>query len=126
MKQFFQFSFIVLAVCIVTFIAHLGILEYLDYPIFDNRIILAYSGNYILAITILYGLLNAPDRFKNSLGFLFMLGSVLKFVFFFLFFYPYYLEDGDISRTEFFAFFIPYSASLISETKLLINRLSDD
>ncbi|MGB0403833.1 MAG: hypothetical protein ACPGEG_07020 [Salibacteraceae bacterium] len=126
MKEFSKFSLIVFFVCGLSFIIHISVLHFLDFEMFANRIILAYSGNYVLAIGILFGLMNAPERFKNSLGYLFMLGSVFKFIFFFLFFYPYFLEDGDISRVEFFTFFIPYSVSLISETKLLINRLSED
>ncbi len=125
MKEFIRFSLIILTVCSITFGLHLVVLHFNNQAIFENRIILAYAGNYVIAIIILLILLKAPKRLKNSLGFLFMLGSGFKFGFFFLCFYGYYLIDGDISRTEFFAFFIPYSASLISETKLLINKLSE-
>ncbi len=120
-----RYLLILLVVGAVSIAIHLLVLLFLDLPVWEHRILLAYIGNFILAAAIVIGLLKAPKKFKNSLGFLFMLGSGLKFIFFFSFFYSRFLEDGDISRVEFFTFFIPYSLSLITETKLLINKLSE-
>ncbi len=53
-----------------------------------------------------------------------MFGSFLKFAFFFIFFYPSYQADGDITRLEFMAFFIPYIFSLLIETMSLITLLN--
>lgn len=126
MAHFLRFSIIIAGVCLFAFMVHVSVLMYLDMPVFGNKIILAYTGNYFLAVVIMAVLLFAPSKLQNSLGFLFMLGSIFKFGFFFLFFYPDYLGDGDIKRDEFLAFFAPYSVCLIAETKLLINKLSRD
>jgi hypothetical protein len=60
------------------------------------------------------------------LGFVFMMGSFVKFAFFFVFFYPTYHSDGIITRQEFLSFFVPYVICLIAETLTsirLLNRL---
>ncbi|MGB5499834.1 MAG: DUF6168 family protein [Maribacter sp.] len=72
--------------------------------------------NSILAATIFVVLYIFRGKLKNQIGFLFMGGSFLKFIFFFLLFYPAYKADGEMSRLEFAAFFIPYGISLIIET----------
>tara|TARA_R110000850_G_scaffold9219_6_gene34172 strand:+ start:1029 stop:1421 length:393 start_codon:yes stop_codon:yes gene_type:complete len=103
---------------------HLGVLGFLERNLFEYQITLAYLANTITALIITLGLLNAPERFRNSLGFLFMGGSFLKFAVFFIFFYPAYKEDGEIGKQEFSTFFIPYAVCLFFETKALIHRLS--
>jgi len=45
-----------------------------------------------------------------------MAGSLVKFVFFFIFFYPTYIRNGDMSGQEFAAFFVPYAIALFLET----------
>lgn len=70
------------------------------------------------------GLIKAPEKFQNSLGFLFLGGSFVKFIFFFSVFYGDFTADGRIERLEFFTFFVPYSAALVMETKTLIHKLS--
>ena len=53
---------------------------------------------------------------KTQLGFLFIAGSFLKFLLFFLFFYPEFKSDGVIDQGEFASFFVPYFLALIVET----------
>lgn len=125
MSDFLRFTSVISAGLLLVFVVHLGTLQYLELTLFENRLPIAYLVNWILAILILFVMLHPPKRFKENLGFLFMFGSLLKFIFFFSFFYPYFLEDGIISRVEFFAFFAPYAACLVLETKLLINKLSE-
>lgn len=126
MKEVSRFILILVGVTSLALLMHLLTRWYLQMDIYGDRILLSYAGNLILASAILFGLMKAPRKLQNSLGFLFMLGSVFKFIFFFVFLYPFYLEDEAISKSEFLAFFVPYSACLITETKLLINRLSRD
>ncbi len=98
------------------FTIHLGILYFLELPFFENQIVLAYAINLILAAIIFLVLHQYRVKFQNTLGFLFMGGSFLKFIVFFLVFYPAYKEDGKIQGVEFAAFFIPYLVALIFET----------
>jgi len=109
----------------IIFALHLLYLSYSNLPLFDNKIILAYILNYILALSIYIFLYFFRIKLKNQLGFLFMAGSFLKFLFFFLFFYASYRADGTISKLEFSAFFIPYIICLIIETTALVNLLKN-
>jgi hypothetical protein len=45
-----------------------------------------------------------------------MAGSLLKFLIFFIVFYPGYKADGEMDSLEFAAFFVPYAICLILET----------
>ena len=66
------------------------------------------------------------NELKTQLGFLFMVGSALKFAVFFIVFQPIYKQDGEVSSLEFLAFFIPYTLCLIFETfslSKLLNKL---
>jgi len=45
-----------------------------------------------------------------------MAGSFLKFIVFFLVFYPPYKMDGNMDKLEFAAFFVPYVICLVLET----------
>ena len=76
----------------------------------------SYGFNFVAAFGILAGLYLVRVRMKNQIGFLFIGGSLLKFLVFFLFFYPSFKADGSISRAEFFSFFVPYFLALATET----------
>ncbi|MEX0362721.1 MAG: DUF6168 family protein [Allomuricauda sp.] len=111
-----KFIALLLLLLLLSFGAHLGILSLRDLPLFDNLIMLSYVVNAILAAVIFLLLYKFREKLKNQIGFLFMGGSLLKFVFFFLLFYPTYKSDGDMSGLEFAAFFVPYAISLFLET----------
>ncbi|MBT8298408.1 MAG: hypothetical protein KJO52_08740 [Maribacter sp.] len=100
----------------IVFALHIAILNYRELPQFDDLIVLSYLVNGILAAIIFGALYIFRTTLKNQIGFLFMGGSFLKFIFFFILFYPAYKADGEMSRSEFAAFFIPYGISLIIET----------
>jgi len=109
---------------ILVFIAHTYVLNYKSLPIYNDKIILAYLINGLLAIVIFLALFFLRRKQRDQLGFLFMYSSFLKFAFFFIFFYPSYNADGETTRLEFMAFFIPYLFSLLIETMSLINLLN--
>jgi len=112
----FKFSFLLLLAMVAVFALHLGCLNYLGQPLFQNQIVTAYLANFALATLIFFVLHRYRFRFQNALGFLFMGGSFLKFIVFFVVFYPSYKSDGQMQRAEFAAFFIPYLTALIFET----------
>jgi hypothetical protein len=76
----------------------------------------SYLLNFFLPLAILAFLHGLRNRMKTQLGFLFIAGSFLKFLLFFLFFYPVFTRDGVIGRSEFSSFFIPYFLALVLET----------
>ncbi len=100
----------------VVFFIHIGILKTLNFPLFDDRIVLCYLVNFALIIIVFGSLYLLKEKYKSQLGFLFLAGSFLKFIVFFIVFYPFFKTDNHISKLEFAAFFIPYSSGLILET----------
>ena len=97
-----------LVVTTIVFIGHLFVLNFLDYPILNDNIVLSYTINTVSAIIIFLLLFVLRHKFKNQLGFIFLFGSVIKFGLFLLVLYRPFYADGIISKSEFFTFFIPY------------------
>lgn len=120
---FIQFIVLLSFIILIAFAIHLIVLNNKGLPVFDNKIILAYSLNYAMAIGIYLLLYTFRIKLKHQLGFLFMGGSLLKFLLFFIFFYTSYKSDGSINSLEFTAFFIPYTLCLIIETYSLVRLL---
>ncbi|MBL6670350.1 MAG: hypothetical protein ISP63_00295 [Flavobacteriaceae bacterium] len=87
-------------------------------------VIRCYVLNTLLAALIHFVILRLRDRHSEKLGFLFLIGSSLKFLFFFLFIYPVFNADGDLSSMEFATFFIPYSLTTAVETVVLVQQLN--
>jgi len=124
-KPLKRFIILLTTIVAVVFILHILVLNYSNLPLFDNKIILAYLLNYLLALSIYFLLYSFRFKLKNQLGFLFMGGSFLKFILFFIFFYPSYKSDGNINTLEFASFFLPYLICLIIETSALVKLLKN-
>lgn len=119
-----KFSGLLIIVLGLVFAIHLSILFYLGLPLLADRILAAYITNLVVAILIYGVMLFLKNKYESQLGFIFMFGSALKFILFFLFFYPFYKADGSITKMEFTAFFIPYVICLIIETTSLSKWLN--
>ncbi len=121
---FTRFTFKLISLLVVAFCAHILALNLLNEPLFNNMIISSYVINGVLAIAIFGFLYRYRNRFKDQLGFLFLGGSMLKFVVFFIVFYPVFKDDGIVSTLEFTSFFIPYALCLVLETFSLVKWLN--
>ncbi len=118
-----QFLLILSGALGIAFVIHILLLEQNGFPPYADQIVLSYLVNALLAIGI-YGLLfYFRKQLKNHIGFLFMGGSFLKFIFFFILFYPAYKADGEMGRSEFAAFFVPYAICLVIETVFMAKML---
>ena len=108
---------------------HLLWQQYMNKEQGSDLIYLSYLVNFLLATAIFLALFGLRRRYKNHIGFLYMGGSLLKFLVFFLLFYPAYRADGIVSKSEFGAFFIPYLICLVMETvftaKILLREPKD-
>lgn len=124
-KVFIRLIFILLIGLGVVFSLHLTILYFLKLPLFDNAIMLAYGLNLLLAIFIFGMIFKLKKSYKEQLGFVFMLGSLLKFLVFFVVFFPGYKADGDITRVEVATFFVPYVTCLVLEFPDLIKLVQN-
>jgi F0F1-type ATP synthase assembly protein I len=78
-----------------------------------------------LAVVIFLVVEKTLNKNSAQAGFVFMAGSALKFLIFFLVFYPTYKEDDNMKTIEFIAFFIPYSICLITEVIYLSKQLNN-
>jgi len=123
MKQIIKFIAILFASLILAFSLHLTYLNFNGFDLFGQKLIEAYLMNFFVAILIYLSLYFLKNKYPEPLGFFYMGGSFLKFVLFFIFFYPSYKLDGEMSSLEFAAFFIPYSISLFIETLGVIKFL---
>jgi hypothetical protein len=110
---------------ILIFGAHVFILHYTNNALFGNQIVASYLINYALAVVVLLVVEKTLNKNSAQAGFVFMAGSALKFLVFFLVFYPTYKEDGNMETIEFTAFFIPYAICLITEVIYLSKQLNN-
>jgi hypothetical protein len=119
-------SFLPLFLIIIVFVFsfHIAILSFLEKPIFGNKIIESYFLNAFVAIFLYFIINKLKEKFKNSIGFIFILGSLIKFLLFFALIYPSFKVDGKVSKPEFTAFFVPYFVSLFYETLAIIKLLN--
>ncbi len=124
-NETFRFLTVLLLVLAVVFAAHLFILQNMELPIFADRIILSYILNYAMAAAILIFIQSKFNKKSSQTGFIFLAGSGLKFLLFFMVFYPFYREDGTMSTSEFAAFFVPYASCLILEVAFLSKQLNN-
>lgn len=115
-KQLLTYNLLIAITAVIAFYIHTTILKQLQFAVYGNKIVLSYVINAVVAILILTVLYVFRSKLKHQLGFLFMVGSFLKFGCFFIFFYPSFKADGNISNLEFAAFFVPYVTSLFTET----------
>ena len=116
----FRFFTLLAVSLLVAFFVHVFVLKKLALPQYENYIVLSYLINYILTGIIVSTLFFLKKKYLEQFGYLFLFGSFLKFIIFFIFFYPKFNELDGFSRIEFFAFFIPYAVCLIVETISLI------
>ena len=120
----FSFYFSLGLVCLLVFGVHILVLYLLGLPLFGYMMVQAYLLNVFLAIVIFSFLFLFRVKWKDQIGFLFLGGSMLKFVFFFIFFYPVYKGDGQMETMEFISFFIPYLVCLLLETLFTAKMLN--
>lgn len=109
----------------IFFLLHFSLLRIYRFDPLGNMIVRSYAANFILAASIYSALFLLRKKLKDQIGFLFMAGSLLKFVVFFLVFYPVYREDGQMDKLEFAAFFIPYALGLVIETVFTAKMLKN-
>ena len=88
-----------------------------------STLIFCYLVNYILALAIYFTLVKLVADENKYVGFVFLFGSVIKFLAYFLIFDPLFKQDGQLSKVEFFLFFTPYLISLVVETIALVKLL---
>lgn len=119
--------FILLLGVVLLFIfgIHLIALNVNEMPLWDHKIVLSYTVNFVLAVLVLLMVEMGMRKKSAQGGFIFMVGSALKFLVFFLVFYPPYKEDNVMGTAEFVTFFVPYGVCLALEVYYLSKQLNN-
>ncbi len=123
MPSVIKFTLTLFISLLVVFTLHISFLHFREQSVFQDKIVAAYIVNFLMATAIYIGLFIFQKKYSEQLGFLYLGGSFIKFILFFIFFYPYYKADSELTTSEFMAFFIPYAISLIFETLGVIKFL---
>ena len=123
-KALVGFILILFSILLAVFIIHIIILQFLNHDFFANRIIISYIGNFALTVAIFTFIFKNKENKTESLGFFFLAGTMVKFLLFFIFINPFFIQDGLVSRMEFLSFFVPYAVALFVETQQLIKVLN--
>lgn len=122
--RFLRRSFLSLSLVLgVSFVIHTQMRLGNDLNPLGDMLVRSYLLNLLLAFGILVFIYSLRNRLKTQLGFLFIAGSLLKFLLFFLLFYPGFTADGGIGQSEFSSFFVPYFLALLIETGLAAGLL---
>lgn len=124
-KQIIDFCLKLAVALSIIFGIHIALLFFLKLYLFGNLIIQSYLVNYFLAVAIFILLIKLKKKYTHLLGFIFMIGSFLKFVIFFVFFYPIFKLDDTITSVETTSFLVPYFSCLMAETFYLIKLLNN-
>lgn len=125
-KSLLLFCTTFFVVLFLVFVIHTQVLKYYGFDPYENAIIPAYWVNYALAVVIFAIIFLLRKKYSHLLGFIFMGGSLLKFVVFFIFFNPVYKEDNMVEAIESTSFLVPYLACLFLETYTLIRVLNKE
>jgi hypothetical protein len=121
-KYFWGFILISLVLLSITFYIHSGFVDALD----ETTMIKSYGVNLILGI-IVFGVIDFLKKTQtNILGFIFLAGSLFKFLIYFVYIYPLLIESGELTKVKFFVFFIPYSICLVVEITFLVRLLNNE
>ncbi len=110
----------------VAFGLHILVLNYLEFALFDNEIILTYAVNMIFGLIVFVFLFLIRHKMKNQIGFIYIFASEFKFLLFFAIFYESFMADDQFSKIEFYTLFIPYIVVLVIEVfslSLWLNKL---
>lgn len=89
----------------------------------EHLLLSAYLFNILFAAFSVFALLQINKKNPAITGFVFLGLSLMKFIVFYIAFYPVYYDDRTISRQEFFSFFTPYAVSLAAEIVYLSKAL---
>ncbi len=125
MPETLKFLAVLFLALTITFSIHIGVLWFINLPLFSDKIVLSYGVNFLLAIFIYLIIQQTLKKNGAQAGFIFMAGSAVKFIVFFSVFYPFYDADDVMQKTEFTAFFIPYAVCLILEVAYLSKQLNN-
>lgn len=124
-QSLLKFTLVLATTLLVVFGIHYGYLVKFQPQVEVSEIALTYLVNFLMGWGVTFALYKLRIKYAHSLGFIFMGGSMLKFIIYFFTLHPIYKADGDVSALEFGFFFIPYGISLAFETLFISQILNE-
>ncbi len=124
-QSLIKFTIVLAVTLLVVFGMHSGYLIQFKPEVNVSEIALTYLVNFLMGWGVTFALYKLRVKYAHSLGFIFMAGSMLKFLIYFFTLHPLYKADGDVSALEFGFFFIPYGISLAFETLFISQILNE-
>lgn len=121
-KYFWGFVLTAIILLFLSLYIHSGFITVQD----KSAMIQSYSINLILGIIVFVVIEIYKKTQTNILGFIFLAGSLLKFLIYFVYIYPLLIETGELTKPKFFVFFIPYSICLVVEIIFLVRLLNKE
>ena len=115
-----------LVVMVFFFWAHLLIINQSDYSVPGGLLKICYIFNTVIAGIFMLLFLFVSKNQTSILGWVFLLTSGLKFLFFFALIYPHFQSQVSESKLDFLTFFVPYTAALTLEIYQLIKILNQE
>lgn len=125
-KKLSKIAFYLLVLLLTSFSVHALSQEKLFGNLYANHLILSYSIQMVLAIATYSLLLILHKKHKDKLGFIYIAGSILKFIIAYVILRPIFNSDNQISRPEFLSLFIPYLLALAFNTWAMQNLLKEN
>ena len=116
MLIFWRFTTYLVGVLFLVF----GLHTFFTAPI---ELFLSYSFNYLITIISFLWLLLRNRKKSETLGFVFMIISGIKFLFFFLLYKPFSIPAAE-KKELFLSFFVPYVICSTHEVYALIKLLN--
>ena len=108
----------------ITFFIHYEIVKRISEDFNLSYLVICYVTNYLIAVLIFIVI----DKLKTTqtalIGYIFLFGSLFKFLVYFVLIYPILTEDEPLTKLKFFFFFIPYVICLITEVAFLAKLLN--
>jgi len=124
-KKVISFALQLFGVLILLALLHIAFFYARSVELPLDLIAMGYVVNFAMAVAIYYVMVQLAKKQNKNLGFVFLFGSTLKFAVYFLIFDSLFMQDGSLSKVEFFTFFIPYITCLIMETLVLVKLLKE-
>jgi hypothetical protein len=124
-KYFNQFLVASLVLLSVAFSAHYFVLLQMDTSFTLSQLVINYSVNLLLAVSIFLIIIRVHKVNADIIGYVFLFGSMFKFLIYFVALKPLLIEDGAVEKAKFFFFFLPYLLCLILEVIYLIKMLNN-
>jgi len=125
-KKLSKIVFYLLVLLLTSFAIHAISQERLYRDLYANHLILSYCLQLILAVATYTLLLVLHKKHKDKLGFIYITGSILKFIIAYVLLRPIFNADGQISRPEFLSLFVPYILALAFNTWAMQSLLKEN